>query len=276
MVAEKAERARHYKLVVPFSREEMEGGRKAAVPGNITLWREGNEETYTAIRQRCREQKVSVGSLSLAASYLAQAAVVSLAQGGVTTLQGNLIDYPVNIRPRVSPSLGDSYCGLYITEVTTRADVNPDTTLWGLAKEMGDQVKSRIADQEHIVYSAAKRQFEMGPSTSSLAGSVLPEDALDLLVSNMKALPFPLHTDWGAKVRAVHTAGSYWAPGFANYLFMLQATDLFTYNMICCTGERNTATAEKLLDIIVRLMEETAVSQQDISLDQLVKSLIEE
>ena len=28
--------------------------------------------------------------------------------------------------------------------------------------------------------------------------------------------------DWGAKVRAVHIAGSYWAPGFANYLILLQ------------------------------------------------------
>ena len=27
---------------------------------------------------------------------------------------------------------------------------------------------------------------------------------------------------WGAKVRAVHIAGSYWAPGFANYLILLQ------------------------------------------------------
>ena len=27
---------------------------------------------------------------------------------------------------------------------------------------------------------------------------------------------------WGAKVRAVHIAGAYWAPGFANYLILLQ------------------------------------------------------
>ena len=82
--------------------------------------------------------------------------------------------------------------------------------------------------------------------------------------------------DWGAKVRAVHIAGAYWAPGFANYLILLQvfyhpsskpsitpaqnhqtqrkmqATDIFTYNMTHCPGAENTATASALLDIIVR------------------------
>ena len=75
---------------------------------------------------------------------------------------------------------------------------------------------------------------------------------LDLLYSNMRLVPFPLKQvqiiciyscymfltfysvfkryqnltttlqDWGAKVRAVHIAGAYWAPGFANYLILLQ------------------------------------------------------
>ena len=73
------------------------------------------------------------------------------------------------------------------------------------------------------------------------------------------------YQSWGAKVRAVHIAGSYWAPGFANYLLLLQvfyhtssrqckmqATDIFTYNMTHCPGPENTATAASLLDIIVR------------------------
>ena len=74
---------------------------------------------------------------------------------------------------------------------------------------------------------------------------------LDLLYSNMRLVPFPLQQvplfqihiyfrtkasltscdikmltttlqSWGGKVRAVHIAGSYWAPGFANYLILLQ------------------------------------------------------
>ena len=68
-------------------------------------------------------------------------------------------------------------------------------------------------------------------------------------------------------MRAVHIAGSYWAPGFANYLLLLQvfinvvkhnnglqATDIFTYNMTHCPGVENTATASALLHTIVRFL----------------------
>ena len=43
---------------------------------------------------------------------------------------------------------------------------------------------------------------------------------------------------WGAKVRAVHIAGAYWAPGFANYLILLQVWWRFNVNKVdyCATG----------------------------------------
>ena len=70
---------------------------------------------------------------------------------------------------------------------------------------------------------------------------------------------------WGGKVSAVHSAGAYWAPGFANHILLLQvfyhptskpwkmqATDIFTYNMVHCPGAENTANATALLCTIVR------------------------
>jgi len=72
-------------------------------------------------------------------------------------------------------------------------------------------------------------------------------------------------------VRAVHLAGSYWAPGFANYLLLLQSTDIFTYDLTHCPGAANTATATLLLDTIVRLVE--GCGEGDPSLQELVATI---
>ena len=100
--------------------------------------------------------------------------------------------------------------------------------------------------------------WQLGNLTSASLGHLLLSSywwkcvvqVLDLLYSNMRLVPFPLEQvphqlsdvfisppnqvshkyqdltttlqSWGGKVRAVHIAGSYWAPGFANYLILLQ------------------------------------------------------
>ena len=46
----------------------------------------------------------------------------------------------------------------------------------------------------------------------------------------MMALPGPLVTPW-AQVVSVHCVGSYWAPGFSNYLLLFQVTIKY-YNPI--------------------------------------------
>ena len=69
LVEVKAERARSYKTVMQFTKDEEE---EQEVPQNRTLWREGSREGYAEVRRRCREEGVTVGALTLAASYMAQ------------------------------------------------------------------------------------------------------------------------------------------------------------------------------------------------------------
>ena len=272
LVREKAERARHYRPVVQFSTEELADCQASALPLNNTVWREGSASSYLAVRARCREQGVTVGSLVLAATYLAHGVQVALDKGVLPQLPGVLVDLPVNIRQNMTPAMGDEYCGLYITEITTTADIGPESSLWGLARVLGAQVKQRLAAQEHVVFSAVKEQFETGSETAALANAVQPPHVLDVLVSNMRVVPFSLSQDWGATVRAVHTAGSFWAPGFANYLLLVQSTNMFTYNMVHCPGTANSATARRILDTVVQLVEEVAVGEEDPSLRKLMET----
>ena len=45
-------------------------------------------------------------------------------------------------------------------------------------------------------------------------------------VSNMMTFPGPLELGW-ARVASVHCVGSFWAPGFANYLLLFQVRIIY-------------------------------------------------
>ena len=75
LIANKVDRAQHYKPSTPFDLEEMRTSQAESLPLNLTLIREGSSENLAAIRARCRQEGVSLNSLALAASQLAMAAV---------------------------------------------------------------------------------------------------------------------------------------------------------------------------------------------------------
>lgn len=260
MIKEKAERAKNYNPFLPFDLKEMEENSSSGLAVNKTLYRDGTKENYSAVREKCREMGVTVGALALASSYIAMAAIHAKATCSdtdkYTGMEGQYIDIPVNIRRRLDPPIGDNYCGFYITEVTTKCDVTLDTSVWELARNIKVQLGDMMGEDQHLLFSRAKEEWELG-ETSELAGSVPVEKTLDMLVSNKRFFMFPTDLGWG-KVRALYSAGALWCPGFSNYLFLIQATDMFTYNMVHCPGPNNTQTANDLLDMIVTIMEGAA------------------
>jgi len=273
MLEKKVHRAQNFKPYLPFSIEELAKNRETCVPINNTIFREGSEENYISIRERCHKENVTVGSLALAASYFAQAVVHAGACGqdgtNYTGMTDQVIDIPVNVRRHIQPYIGDQYAGLYITELTTTLDISLSTKLWSLARDIGQQMKDMMAEQQHILFSKAKELFETGESVS-IAAAVAPENVADILVSNMMLYPFNTDLEWG-KIHAVHCLGSYWAPGFANYLLLFQATKMFTYNLVHCPGDTNSATANKLLDIFVQIMENSQHASNDFCLKNLLE-----
>lgn len=275
MLEKKIQRAKNYKPYLPFSTDELSKNREAPVPVNITIFREGSPDNYTAIRERCRKEQVTVGSLALASCYLAQAVVhagyLGQDSSNYTGMTEQLIDIPVNVRRQIQPPIGDQYGGLYITELTTTLDINLSTKLWSLARDIGQQMKEMMAEKQHIIFSRAKELFETGEN-EAIAAAVAPEGVADMLVSNKRFYPFKMDFEWG-EIRAVHSMGSYWTPGFANYLLLLQATKLFTYNLVHCPGDNNTAVANKLLNTFEKIMENSGHVKEDCSLKDILASL---
>jgi len=276
MLDKKVHRAKHYKPYLPFSKAELADNRKSPVPVNITIFREGSPDNYQAIRERCRKEKVTVGSLALASCYLAQAAVHAAELGqdssSYTGMKDQVVDIPVNIRRQITPPIGDQYGGLYITELTTTMDICLSTKLWSLARDIGHQMKDMMAENQHILFSRAKELFETGEN-ATVADEVAPEGVADMLVSNKRFYPFQTHFEWG-EIRAVHSLGSYWTPGFANYLLLLQATKMFTYNLVHCPGDKNTAVANKLLDTFAKTKEGSGNVSEDYSLKHLLQDTL--
>lgn len=128
-----------------------------------------------------------MGSLALASSYLAMAAVEaeSAAEAGLTYPGSvdQLVDIPVNMRNRLDQPLGNTHCGFLITEVTTKASVTTNTKLWTLARELGGQVREMLEENQHFLFSEAKEQFETQPDTAELASSTETHCVLDVLVT---------------------------------------------------------------------------------------------
>jgi len=278
LLVEKEERARSYLPRLPFDLGELERCRAEQLPCNSSLWREGSEACYSAVRTRCRQEGVTVGSLALAACYLAQAVVHCRATHHTPAtypgLQDTLVDIPVNARRQVSPVIGDEYAGLYITELTSVASVTADTGLWQLARVLATQLHHRMQAGEHLAFSQAKHQFETDQRTAEVAASVPAHQVVDMLFSNKRFLCGPLKFDWG-RVRACHSLGSFWTPGFANYLLLFQATDIFTYNLVHCPGKRNRGTAENLLDTFHIIMESSAGAGEQYGFRDIFSSMEE-
>ena len=117
---------------MPFDMEEHESDEFT----NKCLFRDGTEDNFLAIKTKCKSQGVSVGSIGLAASYMAVAIVnaKSCKEGG--GVKNQYIDIPVNIRHRIDGLNGYEYTGFYVTEVTLKCDVTEDTKLWDLANSI--------------------------------------------------------------------------------------------------------------------------------------------
>ena len=124
LIANKVDRAQHYKPSTPFDLEEMRTSQAESLPLNLTRIREGSSENLAAIRARCRQEGVSLNSLALAASQLAMAAVQAEHSGQELDtwpgLRGQLIDVPVNMRHRLDPAMANRHAGFLITEITTK------------------------------------------------------------------------------------------------------------------------------------------------------------
>jgi len=258
MLEGRVERAKGFRPALSFSKAELGHTMDTSLPTNGALFSTGDRGNYRAIRRRCKEEQVTVGSLALACSYLAKAvcdARTNYPSKKYPGLQSKWIDIPVNVRNRVSNPVDKDYIGFIITEVTTNVTLDSDTTLWGLAWSIQKQLEDMFKEDQHIHFSKVKEEWETHDDfkqhSSAAAGEVT-----DLLVSNMMGFTGQTEFPWG-KLVANHCPGSFWAPPFANYLFLFQSTEMFNYDFVYCVGEKNKAQAVELFSIIVGLMEES-------------------
>merc|ERR1711997_947130 len=74
LIKEKTIRANDWKPLLPFDMAEHEENKSGEFINKI-LFRDGTKANYQAIRSRCKAEKVSVGSIALAASYMAMAEI---------------------------------------------------------------------------------------------------------------------------------------------------------------------------------------------------------
>jgi len=259
MMKKKVKKAKEYQPMLPFDMEEHENN-KAGEFINKILFRDGTKENYKGIRARCKTEGVSVGSLALAASYMAMAQVHANTScpdntAAYTGMKDQYMDIPVNIRHRLDNVKGDEYCGFYVTEVTFNCDVMLETRLWDLARNIQGQLKVMMDQDQHLLFARAKEEWETGP-TKDLAVSSWQEGKIsDVIVSNLMYYKYPTDVGWGT-IRALYCAVSVAIPFCSNLEMLFQAcSDMFTYTLVYCPGKNNEESANKWLDSFVNIME---------------------
>ena len=91
-----------------------------------------------------------------------------------------------------------------------------------------------------------------------------------------------------ASIESVHCVGSYWAPGFANYLILFQvglyhlkleidanfqSTKHMNYDVCYCKGAKTQEVAQKLLKYFVEILEQSHAAPEDYNLKSFMESL---
>ena len=274
MKKEHRRRIENYKPILNYDVKEIRENEQLTHPLNKTLWREGSEECYKMVRERCKREKVTVGSMAAAAAYLALGAVHIRMKGreGIEDMKDQFIDMPVNLRSRVEPKIGDSYVGLYISELAPKITITLESSLWGLSRQVVKQLAEMIEQNQHLLYCQMKEELkneEMKTETYNekcLSNSCISPN--DIFFSNKKEYLGKREFGWG-RIRSIHSAGSYWVPAGAGMVLMIQSTDFFTYNLVHSPGETNAEIANQFLDNFVTIMEELS-QNMDNTLEEIL------
>jgi len=259
LINEKTKRAKEWKPLLPFDMNEHEEN-KAGDFINKILFRDGTKDNYKAIRARCKAEGVSVGSIALAASYMAMAEIHAKSScPDMSQYQGmkeQYMDIPVNIRQRLDDVNGDEYCGFYVTEVTFKCDVTLETKLWDLARNIQGQLKTIIGQDQHLLFAKVKEEWETSEDTKDLAISSWQEGKIsDVIVSNLMFYKYPTDLGWG-EINSLYCSVSVAIPFCSNLELLFQACNgKFTYTLVYCPGQNNEKSANNYMDAFVNIME---------------------
>jgi len=276
LIKEKVKRANEWKPLLPFDMNEHEENKTGDFINKI-LFRDGTKESYTGIRARCKIEGVSVGSIALAASYMAMAEIHAKSScPDVAEYQGmkdQYMDIPVNIRHRLDNIGGDEYCGFYVSEVTFKCDVMLETRLWDLARNIQSQLKTIIAQDQHLLFAKVKEEWETGEETKDLAVSSWAEGKIsDVIVSNLMFYKYPTDLGWG-EISSLYCAVSVAIPFCSNLELLFQAcSGKFTYTLVYCPGKNNEKSANDYIDAFVNIMENSHSEHGSQSLKEFLTS----
>jgi hypothetical protein len=150
----------------------------------------------------------------------------------------------------VEPPLGPRV-GFYVTEIFVKTAAGLETNLWDLARAISEDFKRLQEEKQHLLYMQVKKEWETGETAALAASAALPTwNPLTMsVVSNIGVYTGQKEFPWG-KLKSMHCTGF-----IEPFLFLLQSTDIMCYNLMTIPGRNNERFTQKVLDVIVDLME---------------------
>jgi hypothetical protein len=217
---------------------------------NDFLLRATTSASFLAIKQRCRDERITIGSLLLASLHFA---VVKLLR-----TRGESVKFPwhfehdmdVNLRKRIDMNLEDDHVGLLIGMMSVNVPVESDNEpLFEFARRIAHWAKESIARRDSHSYHIANRRYDSEIGT--------PVDRVtDLNFSNVGLYPFETEFN-GFRLTSIHVIG-WWCPAVGTHVFLINTcADRICYSWVFEQSPGNQAVANELLDQVQYLIEQT-------------------
>lgn len=156
---------------------EKEGGRQPRF-----IRRELHVDASSRLLERCRTEATSVHGAICAAQLMAQ--------HRLTAKPGSTVQFlacPVDMRPQLEPAPPVAQLGLNVSIVSSPFEVNEDTTLCSLAREIMAQTRRQLARGEgHLFFSLyGLEEIPIGPSRQSGFTKAVLSSWQNTMVSNV-------------------------------------------------------------------------------------------
>merc|ERR1712004_285850 len=248
-------KAKEWEPFLPFDMEEYE----ANIAGEFiikTMFYDGKKENCAAIRARCKAEGVSVGSMVLAASYMAMAQIhannsCENPAEDYKGMKNQYLDTPANFRQNMN-----EYCGNYIGDITLKCDVDLETKLWDLAQYIQGHMKKSQQRGENFLSVGRVSGEWAGGETRDLAQSSFSKGRVsDLIVSNLMLYKYPVDFGWGEITTMTNSVGV-GIGFFANLQLIIQTCNgKLGYSLVYSPGENNKKYATNFMNTFAHIME---------------------
>ncbi|CAF1371050.1 unnamed protein product [Adineta ricciae] len=255
---------RQWKPMIPY---------EPATGRNLTIYHHGTPENMAQLLNRCRQEKVTIGSVLLTSIYFAIAELVkdTWLHDASSYFSNFKFDLDVNLRHRYpSPLDRHEHIGLHIGMMTLNEIViSRETKFWSLCRVIFNDLQRNLSEGRHLTYLRANRltstDEQIDEQTKRNDGRIN-----DLNFSNIGPYVFQREYE-DLKLKHYYCVGSNPCPSVGTNVILVCSVESLDYVLLHEAGEKNRLIAKSWFDRMVGLTDRVWRQTESWTFDHFLK-----